>query len=665
MTGASTRQRSGSVRTDAFALAAFVGMSTAVRSALAWRHTTPRYFPDEYIYATLGRSLAHGHYAIRGVGVAFPAILEPLLAAPIWRLFPIHTAYQLIQVENAAAASLAAVPVFMLARWLGLGRTPAYLSALFAITVPTLALIPLTIADPIAYPLVLAAIFAGTAAIESPTRRRQLTFLLFAVLATLARTQYVVLVPAYLAAALLVARRDALRRHRVALLAIVPVTIVVLVAVTTFYSGVLHTTHLNRSFLGWFFLQSFLVTLEAGVVMVPGAVAGLLTPRDPRQRAFALLATTSSLLLLAEAAVYASSSGRFKERYLVAVLPLVPVAYSLYLARGRPHMRIVVGIAVAIVIAAARLPISSYAIGLLRTDSQFLYAVGFVESHFGYGTVAFYIALAATVAAASSIVIAVRGDRAVAVSVGVVVMIAATAGAIHVDLAATRVLRDALPRNLSWVDQASRGPVTALLTPASSEGDMFIAGYWNPSIARELRVAGALPLDTFSTPRLKLSGDGRLLNASRDLLFDFSGTTGSFSDATRVASAQSLQLWHSAGPPRFRLLIEHRDQTGWLGPYGRIRAWPRTNEGGGVSVSFLLSLPKGFQPRVRLHLGKKVVVVRPGHSRAVSCGNPSGPVDRIFFTRDIAVTPALEQLSVRLTRIRVADGARRSGCVLR
>ena len=40
----------------------------------------------------------------------FPAILEPLLAAPLWRFFSIETAYHLVQAENAVAASLVGDP---------------------------------------------------------------------------------------------------------------------------------------------------------------------------------------------------------------------------------------------------------------------------------------------------------------------------------------------------------------------------------------------------------------------------------------------------------------------------------------------------------------------------------------------------------------------------
>ena len=72
--------------------------SALVRSLLALRHHVTSYWPDEWIYAGLSRSIAHGHLTIHGDPAHFPAILQPLLAAPLWRFFSTETAYQLIQV---------------------------------------------------------------------------------------------------------------------------------------------------------------------------------------------------------------------------------------------------------------------------------------------------------------------------------------------------------------------------------------------------------------------------------------------------------------------------------------------------------------------------------------------------------------------------------------
>src|SRR5262245_57677457 len=85
-------------------LAGLVCLSAAVRSIVAWQHRIPRLFPDEYIYTALGRSIAHGHLTIRGGPVWFPGILEPVVAAPIWRFAGPSLAYHLVQVENAIVA---------------------------------------------------------------------------------------------------------------------------------------------------------------------------------------------------------------------------------------------------------------------------------------------------------------------------------------------------------------------------------------------------------------------------------------------------------------------------------------------------------------------------------------------------------------------------------
>ena len=57
--------------------------SFAARFVAAWKHP-PRLFPDEYIYAQLANSIAHGRLTIRGQSAHFPALLEPALAAPFW-----------------------------------------------------------------------------------------------------------------------------------------------------------------------------------------------------------------------------------------------------------------------------------------------------------------------------------------------------------------------------------------------------------------------------------------------------------------------------------------------------------------------------------------------------------------------------------------------------
>ncbi len=366
-------------------LGTMIVASTVVRTAIALRHSTSRYFPDEYIYTALSRSIAHGSLMIRGQTAHFPALLEPLVAAPLWGLFSTETAYRLVQTENAFAASLAAIPIYMIARDLKLSRGYAYLCCLYALVIPMLVMIPFTISDFVAYPLALGAIAASVKAIDRPSPKRQLVFLAFASLATLARVEYFVLVPAYLIAAFAIERRTFFRVQRTAIIALLPVAAAVVVAATGFYSEA-PSAALHPAVLTWIPLQAFLLALVAGVFMVPGAVAGLIRPGAGPRLSFALMTSLTAILLLAQASVFAASVGYFKERYLFMLLPLVPLAFGIYLERGKPHRRVVFGLAATIAVAAARLPISSYTGGIGHFDPQSLIAAAWLEGRTTPGT---------------------------------------------------------------------------------------------------------------------------------------------------------------------------------------------------------------------------------------------------------------------------------------
>ena len=489
-----------------------IALSSLVRSAVAWKHETPRYFPDEYIYAALGRSLAHGHYEIRGHLAHFPAILEPLLAAPLWRFFSTETAYHLVQAENAFAASLVAVPVYLLARWLGLGRGYGYLCAAYGLLIPAVSLAAENLSDLVAYPLVLAAVAVGVRALDTPSPKRQVAFLAFATLATLARTQYFVLVPAYILAALLLERRRMFRQHKVAVLALIPVAVAITVAMLGFYSGVRSTTHLNAEFFKWFLLQSFLLALAAGVAIVPGALIAFVRPTHRREIVFSLLAGAFMVLLFCESTVYAANSGNFKERYLFSAMPLLALAYGVYLKRGRRHPYAVIALVAVIVVAASRLPISVYAI----SDLPHRLAVPLRRE---------------LARAAHELRIDRARDRAPRDCRGRVRRLDGVQGRPPRTRARGRDPRcgrgdgrrrqGRSPRARAPRGHCSRrtspgstlpptDPVTAIATPYSSRVFLLLSLYWNPSIAREVTLDHAVPTDSLAAPNLEIDRRGRL-----------------------------------------------------------------------------------------------------------------------------------------------------------
>src|SRR3954449_9238071 len=105
-----------------FWVAGVVVASLCGRLIAAAERPVPHYLPDEYIYPSLARSFAeHGRPVIRGVGVHFPALLDPLLTAPVWLVThdPVR-AYGVTQGLHAAFVSLAAVPAYLLCKRLRL-----------------------------------------------------------------------------------------------------------------------------------------------------------------------------------------------------------------------------------------------------------------------------------------------------------------------------------------------------------------------------------------------------------------------------------------------------------------------------------------------------------------------------------------------------------------
>src|SRR5258707_547393 len=140
-------------------LAGLVPASIAIRVAAGSLRVTPYYFPDEYRYAELSRSLArHGHLLIRGAPAHFLPVLAPILTAPAWLLGSVGESYRATQAINAVAVSLAAVPVYLIARQLGRGPRGAPVSAGLALMLSALLSSSCIPSQPIVYPPLVAAL---------------------------------------------------------------------------------------------------------------------------------------------------------------------------------------------------------------------------------------------------------------------------------------------------------------------------------------------------------------------------------------------------------------------------------------------------------------------------------------------------------------------------
>lgn len=617
-------------------LASFGGRLFAAAGRL-----TPYYLPDEYIYPSLARSFAeHGRPLIRGAAVQFPALLDPIVTAPVW-LFtndPL-TAFRVTQGMHAVFFSLAAIPAYLLCRRLDLPKWVGITVAALTVAVPDGVYSSTMLADPLAYPLVLAAVYAGVCVVTDPTLRAQLGFTVFSALAVAARIQYVVVPLAVLGAELVADRGNVLRSVRRLWLSLALLIVPPLALFATLGSDRLFGVYANgdraihpMSVLHWIGREVMLLTYSSGWAIVPGALAGLaLALFRSRRRAELAFAVTTVLLacgLLLEAAQIADTdSQRFQERYLFAILPLLATAFGLYVKRGLPW-RIPVGLlSAALLLLAARIPLSGYAAAHNKDDSPTLWAVLRLEGLISVGNGSLAVAL---VAAALSVLAALVAFRKLPAAFALLAAVAAgcalSAGATSFDQRTSKSLRNTLPADVRWVDHARLGAVDLVAPPGSRQEQSWQQLFWNTSVKR-LLLLGSPPIDQFDAKRVRIASDGRLLVAGRTvrrpLLVQTYASTVQLTGVERVRHELIFDLYRPAGTPRLRLLAAGRYADRWLAPKGTVTVWTKS----GGTLELLLSLPRKTQA-TSIHFTARgldrTVRVRPGSRIPLSFRVPAG-----------------------------------------
>ena len=202
---------------------------------------------------------------------------------------------------------------------------------------------------------------------------------------------------------------------------------------------------------------------------VPGALVALARPRTRGERAFSAITAGFLACLLLQAGLFgANGLDRFEERYLFTLLPLVPVAFGLYLSHGRPHRTAVAILAGALVLVALRAPVSSYAAGLGRSDSPFLLGIYQLEDWVGTANGALVVLLVATLAAAGAVVVSRRGAGVAAICVTIALAVLVSAATTISDLSSdASVAQGTNAADPSWVDSSGLGDVTLVQTLGS------------------------------------------------------------------------------------------------------------------------------------------------------------------------------------------------------
>ena len=596
-------------------LAGLVAGSFLLRLVLGRLRTSPHYFPDEYIYAALGRSIAHGgRPEIHGAAANFPALLQPLLTAPAWLAGDAGSSYRLVQAIGALAMSLAAVPAYLLARRLGLGKPISLAVAALTLAFPDLVYAGAVLSEPFAYPLALGAVAAGVIALAQPGRNRQLLFLGLAFLATVGRLELAALFVAFAVASVAIGLRErrlraVLREQRLPLAALAALALLAFARGAGglgIYASVLHPNVHPQEVVTSAGANLLVLGYASGWVLVPGALIGLgvmlVRPRSRLELSFAGFGAAFGGGILLEAALWGEPH-LMQERYVFYVLPLAAISFGVYAARGWPLRRAHALVAASLLTVTARVPLSGFAVGHGKAHSPFLFAA-WEAMRLGGGVASGSFVLAAGAAVLLLLAVAAstrpRAGTPLVLGLALTTAAAASVGAVSFDAgSARRAAADYLAPDRSWVDHARVGPVTFVRSPGTPGHDGIEQLFWNRSIERVVHLPGSMLLDQFSAEVVSVRPDGALHVGGRPLagtlLLDDSAATLQPRGGHVVARTPNYVLWRPEGPPRLGLELRGRYSDGWLAPEGLLQLWPE-RPGEGVRGRFVLHLsaPAGF-----------------------------------------------------------------------
>jgi hypothetical protein len=316
---------------------------------------------DELLYERLAISIAN-------LGSPLPQIhgelignvnqLYPLLLAPVFHDRLVPPALLDAHLLNALVMSSACLPTFLLARAVTQSRRLPYLLAFLSVCIPWMPLSTMLMTEVVAYPAFMWAVLAVYRAALSPRPRNDVVMVVALGVATLARTQFLVLflvVPiafylhelAFTEARSLLSRvrlaaRKLMESHRplAAAYALLVAAAVVLLAVGRLSSalgtysvtaeGNILPSGMGRS------LLEHLAPIGLGLGILPFVLgvawlfASLVRPRAREEHAFAAIAVVTFAALLVEVTSYdlRFGQGRLHDRYLFYVVPLVLIAFA-------------------------------------------------------------------------------------------------------------------------------------------------------------------------------------------------------------------------------------------------------------------------------------------------------------------------------------------------
>jgi hypothetical protein len=318
---------------------------------------------DELYYERLAISIAQTGSLlprVHGEVVSNVNQLYPVLLSTMYGSGNVPASLEGAHRLNAFVIATAAIPVYLLARRVGVGTIVAVVVGGLTVAVPWIVLSSFLLTEVVAYPACCWALLALVHAVERKTWVWDAVAVAAIGVAVLARTQFIVLLAvlpvAVLAEALLTAARGAAaelwRTRRPLVVLYAALLVVVLAAVATgngsrllgSYSVTAENVRIDLELLELAFAH--VATIALGLAILPFVVGtGWLVDRirptaAPAERAFAVVGVSAFVLLTLQVASFTQrfGFGLVKERYLFYVVPIVLVALAAALgSRTRPR----------------------------------------------------------------------------------------------------------------------------------------------------------------------------------------------------------------------------------------------------------------------------------------------------------------------------------------
>lgn len=649
---------------------------------------------DELLYERLAISFADGSLlpTLHGERVDVFAVLYPLLLAPVFAVVDLPDAVRVAHGLNGVLLASAAVPTYLLARELRLGRLSLLAASLFAVAVPWTVIGGFVMTEAAAYPAALWAFLAIQRAVVSPSPRRDAVALGAIGLASLARPHLAALGLVLVLAVLLHETRFRRWREHVLVLAVAIAALLVLAlsggGVLGSYAPVLAEGELLSVDAVRLAVEHVNVTAVA-VGLVPlllgggWAVAALVRPSAAAERlGFAATASSAVVVLALVAGSVVERFGlglEVKDRYFFYVAPLLFLATACAVDDARPR---VVGVLALTAIFVLTVGLEDFApvfgVNVDSPASSTHEAMTRLGNELGVAPAELMSIVGGLLGAALFLALRRPRRRALAPVVlgGVLAFVVAESAYTWDRLFASsgpsgRPLASAQPPQLSWIDAAVPAGSVAML-PYSVGQEWYPSAvawwdteFWNARVDRAYMLGGYFTYTPESFPRARLSVDPRSgLIEQRAPDYVVRTTLDARLRPAGIAAAvgSEFELIDVAIPFRAEWLTLGLDPDGWtrLGRRAFLRIFPPT---GGVVVTLTLNAPEVDEP-LGVAVGPITLRLGPTESREISfqtCVGERGYVDTEITTtafttvRAVATTPPyssrFRKVGVRLSRI--------------